>query len=189
VKAKPPRGRGPARAELAYSYTLEGHSDSGYYERDFGSEEEAGEFVRDLPGRSAIVSCNPRIPAKSLLPEDAVTALLDARPPAPAGRLQVRVSEVPGWAKPLLWPFIVLSGVGLGPSLWVQVGALAGRRVAPEAFFWMLNVGIFAVWIPAVLVSIKRVGSKRRKDYWKLRSGGRRNGCGTWCTASAAMRC
>jgi len=75
---------------------------------------------------------------------------------------------VPGWAKPLLWPFIVLSAVGLGLSLWVHLGAVAGRRVAPEAFFWMLHVCIFVVWIPAVLVYIKRVGNTRRKDYWKL---------------------
>jgi len=32
----------------------------------------------------------------------------------------------------------------------------------------MLQVCIFVVWIPAVLVSIKRVGNTRRQDYWKL---------------------
>jgi len=84
------------------------------------------------------------------------------------GTFQVRGSDVPGWAKPLLWPFIVLSAVGLGLSLWVHLGAVAGRRVAPEAFFWMLHVCIFVVWIPAVLVYIKRVGNTRRKEYWKL---------------------
>ena len=84
------------------------------------------------------------------------------------GTFQVRGSDVPGWAQPLLWPFIVLSAVGLGLSLWVHLGAVAGRKVAPEAFFWMLQVCIFVVWIPAVLVSIKRVGNTRRQDYWKL---------------------
>jgi hypothetical protein len=34
--------------------------------------------------------------------------LLSARPPAPERKLRLPVSEVPGWAKPLLWPFIVL---------------------------------------------------------------------------------
>lgn len=61
-----------------------------------------------------------------------------------------------------------MSTVGLALSLWVHLGAVAGRRVAPEAFFWMLHFGMFVVWTPAVLVSIKRVGSTRRKDYWKL---------------------
>ena len=164
-----PRGRPQAfTAELAYSYILEDHYYSGYCQREFGSEEEGGEFVRELQGRSVVVSYNPRNAAKSLLSEDSVSAMLNTRPPAPEGKFQVRVWEVPGWAKPLLWPFIVLSGVGLGLSLWVHMGAVAGRKVAPEAFFWMLHGGIFVVWIPAVLVSIKRVGNSGRKDFWKL---------------------
>jgi hypothetical protein len=160
--------KGPAKAELAYLYSLEGHHYSGYYQREFGAEEEAWDFVRDLRGRSAFVSYNPQQPAKSLLLEDAVSTLLNARPPAPVSKFRVRVSEVPGWAKPLLWPFLVLSGVGLGLSLWVHLGAVAGRRVAPEAFFSMLQVGIFVVWIPAALVSLKRIGYQREKNYWKL---------------------
>lgn len=124
--------------------------------------------VRDLQSKSVNVSFNPRKPASSALLEDEVSALLSSRPPVPGGTLQARVSEVPAWAKPLLWPFIVLSAVGLGLSLWVHLGALAGRRVAPEAFFWLLHVGIFVVWIPAVLVGMKRVGTASRKDYWKL---------------------
>lgn len=43
-----------------------------------------------------------------------------------------------------------------------------GRRVAPGAFFVMLHVGIFAVWIPAVLVAQRLVGSTNRKDFWKV---------------------
>ena len=58
-----------------------------------------------------------------------------------------------------------LSAIGLGLSLWVHFGAVAGRRVAPEAFFWMLHVGIFVVWFPAVFVATKRVGNAGRKDY------------------------
>jgi hypothetical protein len=160
--------KGPARAELAYSYTVEGHYYSGYYQRELSTEEEVWDFVRDLRGRSAFVSYNPRQPAKSLLLEDAVSTLLNARPPTPVTKFRVRTPEVPGWVKALLWPFLVLSGVGLGLSLWIHLGAVAGRRVAPEAFFRMLQVGIFVVWIPAALVSIKRIGYRRGKNYWKL---------------------
>lgn len=164
-----PRGRRLRYAgQLAYSYTMEGHYYSGYYQREFGSEEEGWEFVRDLQAKSVTVSYNPSNPANSLLLEEAVTALLASRPPAPEGKFRVPVRDVPGWAKPLLWPFIVLSGVGLGLSLWVHLGAVEGRRVAPEAFFWMLHVGIFVVWFPAVFVAIKRVGNNARKDFWKL---------------------
>jgi hypothetical protein len=160
--------KGAVRVELAYSYALEGHYYSGYYQREFGSEEEAGDFVRDLRGRSAFVSYNPRQPAKSLLLEDSVSTLLNALPSAPASKFRVRTPEVPGWAKALLWPLLVLSGVGLGLSLWIHLGAVVGRRVAPKALCRMLQVGIFVVWIPAALVSIKRIGYRRGKNYWKL---------------------
>ena len=43
-----------------------------------------------------------------------------------------------------------------------------GRRVAPEAFFFILHVGIFVVWIPAVLVAQRLVGNLNRKDFWKV---------------------
>jgi hypothetical protein len=98
-----PRGRRLLyTAELAYSYALEGHYYSGYYRREFATEEESREFVRDLHGKAAIVSYNPRNPAKSLLSEGAVTDLLNARPPAPVGKFQVSLPEAPGWLKPLL---------------------------------------------------------------------------------------
>ncbi len=129
------RGRGPAyAAQLAYSYTVEGHYYSGYYQREFASEEEGWEFVRDLRGRSAIVSYIPRNPAKSMLSEDAVTALLSASPPPPEGKFQVCVSELPGWAKPLLWPFILLSAVGLGLSFLIYFGAVAWGNAGANRF-------------------------------------------------------
>ncbi len=81
------RGRAPAyAAELAYSYTLEGRYHSGYYQREFGSEEGGWEFVRDLQGKSVLVFYYSRKVGKSLLSEDAVSALLSARqerPPIP----------------------------------------------------------------------------------------------------------
>jgi hypothetical protein len=165
-----PRGRAPAfTAELAYSYSVEGQYYSGHYERELGSEGEGWEFVRDLQGKTVIVSYNPRNAAKSTVSEESVATLLNTRPPAPeGGAFQAPVSDGPGWVKPLLWPFVALSIIGLALSLWVHIGALAGRKVAPEAFFWMLHMGIFVVWIPAVVVAQRRVGSMSRKDFWKV---------------------
>jgi len=37
-----------------------------------------------------------------------------------------------------------------------------------EAFFWGLHLGIFLVWIPAVLISRRSVGSVNRPDFWKV---------------------
>jgi Protein of unknown function (DUF3592) len=161
--------RAPAyTAVLEYTYSLEGNSYLGIYQRDFTSEEESREFVRDLQGKTVIVSRNPGNPAKSLLAEDSVSALLASRPPAPEGMFKVKVPALPRWVKPLLWPFVFLSAAGLGLSLWVNLGAVGGKRVAPEAFFWILHCGIFIVWFPAIMVAKSRVGSTRRKDFWKL---------------------
>src|SRR6185369_13985049 len=62
--------------------------------------------------------------------------------------------------------FVWLSGIGLLLSLWVHIGALMGRNV-PSAF-WVLHVGIFVVWFPAVLVAQRLVGNASRKDFWKV---------------------
>jgi hypothetical protein len=43
-----------------------------------------------------------------------------------------------------------------------------GRRVAPEAFFWILHVGIFVVWFPAVLTARSVVDNVNRRDFWKV---------------------
>ena len=77
-----------------------------------------------------MVSCNPRNAAKSTLSEDAVSALLKMRAPAPQrSASQVGVSNVPAWVKPLLWPFIALSAVGLV----VSISGSPGSRCWPES--------------------------------------------------------
>jgi uncharacterized protein DUF3592 len=155
-------------AALNYSYSAGGQTYSGRYERQFGTEAEGREFVRDLQGKPAVVSYNPRNPSKSTLSEDAVAMLLSTRAPTPAGTVfEPPVSDLPVWMRPLLWPFIALSTAGLALSLWIHLGAVAGRKVAPGAFFIMMHLGIFIVWIPAVLVANKRTGTMNRKDFWK----------------------
>jgi hypothetical protein len=72
------------------------------------------------------------------------------------------------WIRRFLWFFVCLSAIGLVVSLWIHLGAVMGRRVAPEAFLWMLSVGIFIVWLPTVLVAQRLVGSTNRKDFWKV---------------------
>jgi hypothetical protein len=68
----------------------------------------------------------------------------------------------------LVWVFIGLSAVGFVLSLWIHFGAVAGRRVAPAEFFWILHIGIFAVWFPAVMVAQRQAGNLKRKDFWKI---------------------
>jgi hypothetical protein len=61
-----------------------------------------------------------------------------------------------------------LSALGLAVSLWVHFGAVMGRRVAPEALFFILHVGIFVVWFPAVFVAQRMAGNAKQKDLWKV---------------------
>lgn len=63
--------------------------------------------------------------------------------------------------------FMTLSAIGFILSLIAHLCGLCG--VLPRIGFsiWTLHVGIFAIWIPAVLVSIKMNRGVNQKDYWK----------------------
>jgi hypothetical protein len=154
-------------AQISYSYVMGGDTYEGSWKKEFGDESEALEFVRGLFGQPVMVSYNPGRASDSTLQEAAIKKLQEARPASPlSAGARAHERDVPAWVKPLLWPFVMLSAVGLGLSLWVHFGAVAGRKVAPESFFWMLHVGIFVVWFPAVFVANRRVGNQNRKDFW-----------------------
>jgi hypothetical protein len=162
-------GRTPAYvAELNYSYTVDGQYHAGRYEREFGGEEEGREFIRDLQGNPVAVAYNPQKTKNSTLSQESLATLIAMRPPAPDPYRTARpVSSLPRWVRPLLWPFIVLAAVGLVVSLWVHLGAVGGKRVAPETFFFMLHIGVFVVFAPAIFVAQRLVGNTARKDFWK----------------------
>lgn len=155
-------------AELAYSYSVGGEPNSSSYKREFGTEQEAWEFTRDLRGKPVAVQYNPSKPSKSTLSESSIETLLQTRPPQPAEDYTATSDSIPRWLKMALWPIIALSAVGLVLSLWVHFGAVLGRRVAPAAFFWILHIGIFVVWLPAILVGRNRVGTLNSRDPWKV---------------------
>lgn len=158
------------KAEIDYFYSVAGITYAGQYKRDFYTEADALDFVRDLKGKDVAVQYKPGKPSTSTLLESTVETLLQARAPAPALELVLSLPGASGqfWVGRFLWPLITLSAVGLVVSLWIHLGAVAGRRVAPEALFWILHIGIFVVWFPAILVAKQRAGSTRRKDFWKV---------------------
>ena len=44
-----------------------------------------------------------------------------------------------------------------------------GRRVAPEAFFWILHVGMtHRTWFPAVISAMNLLGNINQRDFWKV---------------------
>lgn len=150
-------------AEIGYSYQVDGAVHTGRNRREFGDQDEAWEFLRDLKDKAVAVQYNPGKPAVSSLSEPSLQALLQARPPMPARSSAARA--IPQWFRPFLWLFAGLALIGLILSLFVHVNALMGNRM--PSMFWGLHVGIFVVWFPAVFVAQKRVGSTHRKDFWK----------------------
>jgi len=122
------------------------------------------------------VQYNSNHPARSVLLEATVETLLRNRPPMPDSGNSDWVDSLPSWLKPLVGFFAFLSLIGLLLSIWVHVGALFGRRVAPDYFFALLHVGIFVVFFPAIFVAQKRVGSTNHRDFWKLVTKGSPDG-------------
>jgi hypothetical protein len=159
---------------LAYSYSMSGEVFHGDYKRNFASEEAALEFLRGLEGQTIPIQYSPNKTSRSVLLEDNVEALLRNRPPVPDARHWT--DSLPPLLKPFLGLFALLSFVGLVLSIWVHVGALLGRQVAPDYFFWGLHVGIFVVFFPAMVVAQKRVGSSSSRDFWKAVTKGSPDG-------------
>src|SRR2546430_4765647 len=159
-----PRGSSPTYVgELGYSYFVAGSTYAGRYKREFGSEEEALEFVRDSKGKPVAVQYHPSKPSTSTLLESSVETLLNTRPPKPQAEVELFKSALAddslSWPKPVLWACVGLSAAGLGLSLWGGLGAGWWRRVAPRACFLVLPLGVFVV-----LASLLSVGTKTCAD-------------------------
>jgi hypothetical protein len=76
----------------------------------------------------------------------------------------------------LLTPFIVLAAVGLLLSLIVHGCALLGLPQPLDDKVWGLHIGIFIVWLPAVLASMWLAQDFTQKKYWKAAL----RGCPNW---------
>ena len=130
------------------------------------------EFLRGLQGQTVSVQYHPNKSARSVLLEETVESLLRSRPPlpnAPDWR-----DSLPGWFKPLIGIFASLALIGLLLSIFVHIVALFGRQPSPA--FWALHVGVFVVFIPAIFVAQKRLGTTQRKDFWKAITKGSPDG-------------
>lgn len=92
--------------------------------------------------------------------------LVGSRSPSVGTESNPWLGKVPLWIKALVWPFVLLSAVGLGVSLWIHLGAVFGKKVAPAHFFLLLHLGCLVVWLPAVLVASSRVRNSYEKNYW-----------------------
>ncbi len=83
---------------------------------------------------------------------------------------------MPDSLKPLLSFLAALAGAGLILSILSHLAALLGMQgPLGDHAFW-LHIGIFAVWIPTVLVSRRLTSGFNRKDAWKAAL----RGCPAW---------
>lgn len=68
----------------------------------------------------------------------------------------------------LLLPFMLLAAAGFVLSAAVHGLSIAGMRIPGAGLVWTLHMGIFVVWIPAVLVSLGSTRHASRKEYWRV---------------------
>lgn len=72
----------------------------------------------------------------------------------------------------ILAPFLAFAGLGFLASLVAHLMALAGVSPPGGAAVMGLHIGVFAVWIPAVIVSIRsNLGQRNRLSWKQLLSG------------------
>jgi len=153
---------------LGYSYSVAGTCYSGQYKQEFPTDKEAQDFIRDLQDQQITVHYNPNSPGSSTLLASDIDVVLQHRAPSPEGESPLPAESIPDWLRPFIWIFIALSALGLVVSVWVHLAGVMGKRAAPMPFFFLLHVGIFVVFIPALLISQRQVGNVNRKDFWKV---------------------
>lgn len=74
------------------------------------------------------------------------------------------------------YPFLILSEVGLALSVISQICALDSTAGPLGDQTWVLLIGIFIVWLPAILALNRLSRNVRRKDLWKAAL----RGCPGW---------
>jgi hypothetical protein len=72
----------------------------------------------------------------------------------------------------LLLPLMVYAACGLAVSLLVHLLSFFGIQFGGTALFAALHVGIFPLWIPVVLISMRMSSSVNRRDFWKAALSG-----------------
>jgi hypothetical protein len=73
--------------------------------------------------------------------------------------------------KTMAYPLMFLSGLGFLASLTAHILALFGQTAPGGGLVWMLHVGVFVVWIPAILCSRRKLQNVPRHDHFKALLG------------------
>lgn len=152
-----------------YSYEVGGTRYFGTYKKQFGTLEESEDFLRDLIGKELRIQYNSENPSHSYILDSSINSLLATRIPTDTSALETHRyrNPLPLWFNRSLPLFEVLAIIGFVLSVVVNVGVMTSRW-SPPNYFWALHGGIFLVFLPAILVAQKQVGSIQRRDYWNV---------------------
>lgn len=96
--------------------------------------------------------------------------------PVRAPQVSGSVRRHRGTMRALIYPFLWLSGLGFVLSLFVHLCSLGGTPLPFGRSTWLLHVGIFVVWIPAVVLSRRLTREAKTKGSWQVIYAG----CPTW---------
>ena len=67
----------------------------------------------------------------------------------------------------IAYPFLIFSAAGLVLSVISHICALRGVAGPLGDLTWLLHIGIFIVWLPAILAVQRLSGNVPRRDLWK----------------------
>lgn len=76
----------------------------------------------------------------------------------------------------VLLPFIALAALGLLLSIAATAFAVLNLPIPGGKWVWALHIGIFVVWLPAVIVAKRAVRGAAQTDFWKIVL----SGCPQW---------
>ena len=76
----------------------------------------------------------------------------------------------------LIVPFMLLSALGFGLSAYAHVMSVLGKSLFWGGSVWFLHIGIFVVWLPAVIAAQRVMRDAPQKDFWKIILAG----CPAW---------
>ena len=68
----------------------------------------------------------------------------------------------------VLLPFMALAALGLLLSIAATAFALLNLPIPGGNWVWALHIGIFVVWLPAVIVAKRAVRGAANSDFWKI---------------------
>jgi len=156
----------PYMAKLLYSYDIGEKKQKGSYVREFDTQKESDEFVRDLTCKSVSIIYDPGRISESKLTDDAVASLITNRViHGTDSPNHLDKSSLPIWLRRLLWPVVVFSLIGLALSLWIHGNTVFGRKVVTEDDYSNFSNAMLIIWIIALFIGHQRAGNELKRNY------------------------